>query len=155
MNDNSRSLGQYLAAAPALPNGALGPLRVDSDSVLLVRDTSGGGGITWNQTNDPADNFRVLTAAESHLLSIVGFNLSAFVRYLHIFDVAFLPANGTAPNYTPIEVLPLSNFALTCEPTSAGFHFIAGITWAVSSTAGTLTSVGTPDFFTTSVWRNG
>ncbi len=156
MSDDTRCLGQYSAAAPVLPNGAESPLRVDVDSVLLVRDVSGGGGsVAPNQTYSAGDNFRVLTAAESHLFSITGYNASPALRYLMLFDAAALPAPGSVPNFPPIEVLPLSNFALTIEPVTFGFRFISGIVWAASSTAPGLTVSASLDFYLAAIWKNG
>lgn len=152
MSEDVRALGQYSAAAPVLPNGAESPLRVDVDSVLLVRDVGAVPPIppVLNQAMG-YDAWRVLSNFETHLYSLVGYNASAAIRYFMLFEQAFLPPNGSVPFYPPIECLPLSNFAVTFEPVTWGIR-MNGCMWAASSTPNSLTVIGTPDLFAAIVW---
>lgn len=152
MSEDARILGQYLPAAPAVPANALSPLRVDADSVLLVRDMGAvpPAPTILNQSMG-SDAWRVLSNFETHLYSFTGYNASAAIRYLMLFEQAFLPANGSVPFYPPIECLPFSNFSVTFEPLAWGIR-MNGCMWAASSTPNALTVIATPDIFAAVVW---
>lgn len=107
-------------------------LNLDADGNLIPADTtldfSGAGAVS-----------RVVNIGPSRLVEIFGRNLEAGTVYLMIFDAAAVPANGTAPDISPIELLAGQSFSLTTPPAL----FTAGLTWAVSTTDTTLTiSVG-------------
>jgi len=74
------------------------------------------------------------------------YNNNAAVRYLHIFDSATLPVNGTIPNVPPYS-LPATGAAIQpqfVDLGEAGLRFQNGIVIANSTTQTTLT-IGSAD----------
>lgn len=132
-------LGIFVAVPPALVDGQRANLRVDSDAVLLVRDTGPLAVVTAFDSGADVDS-AVIKAAAGNLFQITAFNANAATRFLHIFDLAAVPANGTAPDWVPIPVP--TNQSVAHFFGEEGLPFGTGITIAVSTTRTTLTLAG-------------
>ena len=88
----------------------------------------------------------IVKASGGILFWVQIYNNNAAVRYLHIFDSATLPANGTAPNIPPYS-LPAGGASIQPQLVDlgeAGLRFQNGIVVANSTTQATLT-IGSAD----------
>jgi hypothetical protein len=91
----------------------------------------------------------VIKASAGTLISLNGYNSKASAQFILIFNSASVPADGTAPSYTPIRVQPLSNFSLDVPIT--GIPFTTGISVCSSSTGDTKTLGSASDVWFTAV----
>jgi hypothetical protein len=80
---------------------------------------------------------RVVLATAARLVMAFGHHTEAGTRYLMFFNAAAVPANGTAPDISAIELAasPNGSFSLAVPP----FLFTIGLVWALSSTDTLLT----------------
>jgi len=110
----------------------------------------------WFSLNASALSFVVSAAAEaSHILkavpatlkSLVCYNTSASSQFIQVFNSATIPADGTAPNYTPMVCPATGNCTLDLT-TIQGLPLSTGIVWTNSSTATTKT-IGSATTFCT------
>jgi len=84
----------------------------------------------------------VISAVACRVRSIKTLNNTVGSLWLHVFDLAALPANGTAPSRCPVAVGAGSVASTTWEGTTS---FATGCVAALSSTLATLTLVATAD----------
>lgn len=82
-------------------------------------------------------------ATPGALVSLRGHNYSGSTRYIHLFNAAAVPTNGTAPSILPIAVAAGADFSLDIP--KDGVWFTTGIAWASSQTRDTLTITGAAD----------
>lgn len=89
-----------------------------------------------------AEDSAVASDAEAVVDEIIVTNVSASKRYIHIFDLAALPIDTTAPDIC-IAIPTATTVSWDCEGTESGGlkgeTFYAGVVVALSSTAATLT----------------
>lgn len=116
------------------PDGSLDECRLDGDGNLRVAIATEPLEPVWDDSPSFAAQ-RVVKAAGGTLFHLSGYSESN--GYLHVFDAAALPANGTAPTLAP--VLLWAGWSVTLPLPPRGRVFKIGIVWAVSSTADTLT----------------
>jgi hypothetical protein len=89
------------------------------------------------------ENSEVVETSPPTLINAAMCNSGASVLYLMIFDSATVPGNGTAPSTMPIAVPAGSTVSFSYnDVASSGFYGLglkAGLSWAASTTAATLT----------------
>lgn len=88
-----------------------------------------------------------ITLAPRKLLEFTGINTSGSTRYIMLFDLDAVPANGTVPKVCPVPVA--SGAAFTYTPPGGFLQFTTGITWASSTTLATLTITVAADVWLT------
>lgn len=131
----SAILGRYSLAAVAVPDQSFAFVLLDAGARIVVSPSSSGAPIVAFNSGADVTNL-VVKAAPGVLHSVFGANNAAALRYVHIFNLVALPANGTAPGFTPIIVPPATNFSVVFP---RGRTFATGIVIASSSTYATLT----------------
>ena len=139
--------GQYNSSPTAITPGSTGPVMVDQYGRLYTAPFVPVAGVslgtTWADSGALVNSLNVKTTP-GNLLQVVGFNDTASVVYLHIFNAASLPANGTAPR-TAFKIAANANFSFDLSARSRSFA--TGIVLAGSTTSATLTvSTNTPLF---------
>jgi hypothetical protein len=81
------------------------------------------------------------------LLGLTVTNKGASTLYLQLFDAEAVPAGGTVPTFVPIAVPAGTTVAISFTDVSGngllGLQCSAGLSWASSTTAGTLTQDST------------
>lgn len=82
----------------------------------------------------------VIKATPGTLRSVKALNTSGATLYLHVFDLTALPANGTAPDRTPI---PIAAGDVNGDSWPGGTTMAVGCVAALSSTIATLTLAAT------------
>ncbi len=82
----------------------------------------------------------VIKATPGTLRSVKALNTSGATLYLHVFDLTALPANGTAPDRTPI---PIAAGDVNGDSWPGGTTMAIGCVAALSSTIATLTLAST------------
>ena len=137
-----RIQGRYSAAPPVAADGEFPYLLLDASGAIIVSPSAAIGVTLFDSGADVTE--LVASAAAATLLSVFGFNNSANQRYVHIFDAAALPAPGTPPDWAPISVPTVTNFALVF---AKGFAAANGVVIASSSTYATLTITGAADMW--------
>ena len=118
--------------------GVFAYMQVSSAGAILVASETAS-----IDTPGAAFASRVVSAAATNLLSLRAKNVSAAVIYLHVFNAAALPANGTAPTLKPVELAPGEEY-------ESSYHapaFSTGLVLAASTTRDTLTVSGTSDLW--------
>lgn len=116
------------------PDGSLSECRLDTDGNLRVTLASDAIEPAWDDSPGLVAH-RVVKAAPATLLHLSGYSESS--GYLHVFDAAALPSNGTIPSVAPLTIWWGWSIALPLPP--RGRAFKSGIVWAVSTTAEKLT----------------
>lgn len=129
---------------------ATGPIRVGvdlittklGDATAIVNARSALG--SWLPATAAAvANSGVIIAAACKVGRVQAVNSHATISYfLMLFDLAAVPANGTAPRYPAIPLVPGQALIL---PYGGATH-AAGLCWAASTTASTLTVSATTPF---------
>jgi hypothetical protein len=84
----------------------------------------------------------VISASPCALRSAKALNSSGSDMWLHVFDAASLPSNGTVPSRTPI---PVSAGSVNGDTWAGGTLLATGCVLALSSTLSTLTLISTSD----------
>ncbi len=125
---------RFTAVPPVAVDGDFPYILVDASGAIIVSPSAAVGVTTFDSGADVTNI--VASAVAATLFSIYGFNNSGAVRFVHFFDLAALPANGTAPDWVPIRVPDQADFALIF---AKGYAAAAGIVVASSSTYATLT----------------
>jgi len=126
--------GRYTLVPPVAVDGQFPYLSVDPSGAIIVSPSSAVGVTPFDSGGDVTN--LVASAAPATLFSVFGFNNSAAVRYVHIFDLAALPADGTVPDFMPFRVPSVTNFSIQF---AKGWAAANGIVIASSSTYATLT----------------
>lgn len=97
-------------------------------------------------------------AVASRVISVVPAVLAGFLfrssvvfdRFLHVFDLAAVPADGAAPSIAPV-CIPANGQGSLMLPESL---FAVGLCWASSTTENTLTLAGeAASLWVTTLWR--
>ena len=130
---------QYSSNPTPIADGSTGPLLVDKYGRLVMVAVGPGSAVssganTWRDAGAYA-NSGVVKASAGTLYLLFGPSGSASKRWLQIFDLAAVPANGVAP----IFEVPVSPGAVANLDLPRGRSFVNGICWAGSTTSGTLT----------------
>ncbi|MFA4900897.1 MAG: hypothetical protein WC563_15370 [Brevundimonas sp.] len=112
----------------------------DATQIANVRSALG----TWTPATAAAvADSGVIVAAACKVGRVQAVNSHATISYfLMLFDLAAVPANGTAPRYPAIPLVPGQALIL---PYGGATH-AAGLCWAASTTGGTLTVSATTPF---------
>lgn len=105
----------------------------------------------------PAGNIPVTNYSSDNLLDkgVVAFspciikevrvtNASGGTRYLHLFNMAAVPADGTVPSLIPVPILNGATVSITYP--NGGRYFSTGLSWC-SSTTQTAKTLGGVDFW--------
>jgi hypothetical protein len=92
----------------------------------------------------------VIKAGPARLFNLWGFNSKTSAQYIHVFNLAAVPANGVAPSIPPLYVGGSSPFFYDFG--ELGVYFTVGICWGNSSTLATLT-LGSSDCWTHATYR--
>lgn len=98
------------------------PATVDASSIDFVAASSG-----------------VISAGPATLLEINGYNDSAVLVFVQLYDLVAVPADGVVPVTVTVRALPNSNYFLAFE---GGKAFATGIAWSSSTTVRTKTEAG-------------
>jgi len=72
-------------------------------------------------------------------------NASGGTRYLHLFNMSVVPADGSTPSLIPIPILNGSTVSIGY--TEGGRYFSTGLSWCSSTTQATKTLGGGADFW--------
>lgn len=100
------------------------------------------------------NNDSIASTSGAQLVNILASSKSASTLYLMMFDATALPANNAIPLFVPIPLTqsaPL-NLWLNDQPGGQrmyGWPFLNGITYAISTTSGTLTVDSTASVWVT------
>lgn len=116
------------------PDGALEECRLDGDGNLRVAIAGELIEPAWDDSPGLVAH-RVVKATPCTLFHLSGYSESS--GYLHVFDAAALPSNGTKPTLAPVPIWWGWTIALPLP--SRGRAFKNGIVWAVSTTPEALT----------------
>lgn len=142
---------RFRAVPGVLADGQPTELRVDSSGALVTTGAGGGGVVivqfsvpsSFNTTGAGATS-GVIRATPGTLLDVNGVSVVGALRFFQLFNLVAVPANGTVPLFV-VRVPAVTNFSVSFAD-SMGMSFGTGITWACSTTAGTLTLTATADF---------
>lgn len=102
------------------------------------------GGVVGNQGQlsvldaAAAASNQVVKASAGQLYALTAYNGSGATRYLHVFNAASLPADGTVPTLAPVQIPDGATGSIDFG--ALGRPFSTGIVAAFSSTADTLTA---------------
>lgn len=116
------------------PDGSLAECRLDGDGSLRVTLASEAIEPAWDDSPGFVAH-RVVKTTPCTLLHLSGYSESN--GFLHVFDAAALPPNGTKPSHAPVLIWSWWQIALPLP--SRGRPFKTGLVWAVSTTAESLT----------------
>lgn len=139
-----RILGQISSAPPVLTGNGFAHIQINANGALLVSTSPAPSSPTSAYDSAALATGDVIKAAAGNLIRIFGFNNSGSTRYFQLFDAAAVPADGTVPDWLPIQVPTLQPFAMDL---GAGLGFSLGISWASSSTLATKTITGAADMW--------
>ncbi|KKN33941.1 hypothetical protein LCGC14_0798590 [marine sediment metagenome] len=142
MSGSTIIYGHNAAQAPV---AGLSEAVVTTFNALLV-DPSGRPLSRFNSAGDATSI--VVKASEGLLDQILVFNANPIGPpgdlFLHIFDLAALPANGTVPDFTSVPIRPQGSQGISFDP---GLPMATGIVLAASTTRTTLTLAGAVMWF--------
>lgn len=138
------SFGRYNTTAPTTTNGQPQELQCDVNGNLKIIIASATPAATaWIDTATLTYQ-GVVKAAPGTLYQLVATNENATnQRWLQFFDSASVPANTAVPKLQ----FKINAGQLVYFETARGRAFAAGMSWAVSSTSGTLTIDATSTFW--------
>lgn len=138
--------GQYNAVDPVLTEDQAVMLRVDQAGKLLTGQqtvvvTFPGG--TWVPAvaAAPANSGVIRNVATTAFQTMASNSHATITYYLMLFDLAAVPANGTAPRL-PVVTLPAGQ-AIVVPHGLNGLACAHGWVWAASTTIATLTQAAT------------
>ncbi len=150
MNGALKLSARYLASPGTLGDKQAGPVRCNDEAVLLVDPVPRGVlpvalGVpsSFNSPGKIAEAVVVTGAAT--LLDIFVFSDANQTRYVHVFDAAAVPADGTEPTLPPLRVLRRNN-AEHLFAGGQGHAFADGIVVVLSTTRAQLTKAGADMF---------
>ena len=155
-------LARYVVTVPILPDGQFSPVRCDEDAILLVKGSSGGGGLpvsfapplTFESIlGGSLVNSGIVRASPGTLIDVNLYNASAVVVFFQLYDTIAVPADGAIPSTLVLQVPPMSHFSFS-PGDGQGKTFATGITFASSTTLLTKTLTAAPDFIVTISHRN-
>ena len=86
----------------------------------------------------------VINTGASYLHGCLGYNNGASTAFIQFFDSLTVPAEGTAPGMTPLQVAAASPFAWDAGAGGSRV-FNTGLSWAASSTVATKTIIAGND----------
>jgi hypothetical protein len=138
--------GQYNSSPQTIGNGQTGPLQTDQYSRLLTVPAPAIAGVSTGTTLGAsilAPSQAVKTSPGS-LYQLNGSNPSANGRWIYVFDLVAVPANGTSPTVVPQYVAPNASFFYDYRLNPR--VFATGIVWAIS-TSGTSFTLDTTQFW--------
>jgi hypothetical protein len=128
-NNTSAVQGEVMAPLPTLADGDVSPLALDTSGRLIVSPGVMGAVSPYDSGGVVAS--LVVKASAGVLHSIFGYNNAAGTRYIQLFNLAALPANGVAPDFAPIVVPAGGNFSVEF---AKGWVASAGIVLVSSTT---------------------
>lgn len=136
-------------------NGGWAPVHVDTAGDLQVDIASITDPTVTLYDSAGFANSGVIKAAAGKLLSLRWLNQSAATIYLQLFNAVAVPANGTVPSVAPIAIPPMGAIETNGELFPDGWTpFATGISWAASTTVGTLTQTATSPLWVTATSRD-
>ena len=141
MSADPRPTMHFAVAAPVPVDGNYVHQRCDANGALLVNSSGASAAVSRFSSGADVDSL-VIKASAGQLLQIDALNANAAVRFLHIFDLAAVPANGTAPDYNPLPVTGGGAGVVAFFWGDSGLPMGTGIVVAVSTTRVTLTLAG-------------
>jgi hypothetical protein len=145
-NNTSAVQGEVMAPLPTLADGDVSPLALDTSGRLIVSPGVLGAAVSPYDSAGVVASL-VVKASAGVLHSIFVYNNAAATRYIQLFNLAALPANGVVPNFIPIEVPAGSNGSVEF---AKGWVASAGIVLVSSTTILTKTITVAAD-----VWFSG
>ena len=155
-------VARFVTVPPILPSGQYSPVRCDDDAILLVKGSSGGGGLpvsfapplTFESIlGGSLVNSGIVRVTPGTLIDVNLFNASAVVVFFQIYDTIAVPADTAIPSTLVLQVPPTSHFSYS-PGDGQGKTFATGITFASSTTLLTKTLTAVPDFIVTIAHRD-
>ena len=133
-SDNSPLAPRLIKPSSGGEGGLLAVVATDSDG-----NPTGASAPSTHVGSSALEKSHVISTAACRMRSVKAMNSGGADLWLHVFDAAALPSNGTAPDRTPIPV-PAGD--VNGDTWEGGTALASGCVAALSSTLATLTLVG-------------